>query len=226
MIRLAVAAMIAAGAAVALWLGTADAAAGQRRTPVPDYVEPVDAPVVDGFRPPANRYAAGNRGLEYGVRPGRVVRASAAGQVSFAGRIGAHHYVTITHADRVRTTYSYLASLVVHRGDRVALGQPIGTTGATFHFGARIGSAYVDPAILLAGGNPGPPRVMLVPHPAAGSSAWGDGPAWLHSRVGPATAGPIRQRIDRARPTVAPPGVQRPDPSTAGKEIQWPPSSP
>ena len=43
--------------------------------PPPAYVPPVDAPVVDPFRPPAGPYGAGNRGLEYGTRPGTEVRA-------------------------------------------------------------------------------------------------------------------------------------------------------
>ena len=45
--------------------------------PPPTYQPPVDAEVVDGFRPPATRFGAGNRGLEYATTPGTEVRAAA-----------------------------------------------------------------------------------------------------------------------------------------------------
>ena len=41
----------------------------------PTYEPPVDAVVVDGFRPPATPFGAGNRGLEYGTDPGTAVAA-------------------------------------------------------------------------------------------------------------------------------------------------------
>jgi len=131
--------------------------------PVTDYQAPLDASVTDPFRPPSHRFGAGNRGLEYASGPQSVVRAAAPGQVSFAGRIGISGYVTVVHPDGVRTTYSHLLTIVVGVGDAVVSGQPLGRAGPRFHFGARIGSAYVDPAILLAGGEPGPVRVHLVP---------------------------------------------------------------
>ena len=54
--------------------------------PPPTYRLPVDAPVVDGFRPPTTPYGPGNRGLEYATVAGTEVRAAAGGRVTFAGR--------------------------------------------------------------------------------------------------------------------------------------------
>ena len=123
------------------------------------YRPPVDAPVVDPFRPPTGFAGPGNRGLEYATRPGSAVRAAAPGVVVFAGAVGAGLHVTVLHLDGVRTGYSFLRSVAVRVGQQVAAGGIIGTTGASFHFGARIGRAYVDPAVLLRT----PRRARLLP---------------------------------------------------------------
>lgn len=115
------------------------------------YAPPVDAPVVGGFRPPVTPYGDGNRGVDYATAPATPVRAAAAGQVSFAGPVGTGLHVVVLHADGMRTSYSFLASLAVRRGDPVAAGDTVGASGPSLHFGARAGDAYVDPAVLLAG---------------------------------------------------------------------------
>ena len=124
------------------------------------YRPPVDAPIVDAFRPPPNHWDAGNRGLEYATRPGTPVGASADGEVVFAGVIAGQHHVAVLHGDGIRTSYSFLVTTTVRRGDKVRQGQPVGTAGERLHFGARAGDAYVDPALLFGGG---PPEVHLVP---------------------------------------------------------------
>jgi murein DD-endopeptidase MepM/ murein hydrolase activator NlpD len=125
------------------------------------YKPPVDAPVVDPFRAPPAPWAAGNRGIEYATPPGTRVGAAADGTVVFSGMVGGSLHVVVRHADGVRTSYSFLRSVLVHRGDEVVQGEPVGTTGDRFHFGARIGDVYIDPALLF--GDAGPPRVHLVP---------------------------------------------------------------
>ena len=77
---------------------------------------PVDGPVVDGFRPPASPFGPGNRGIDYRTEEGSPVRASADGVVDFAGPVGGRLHVVIRHADGVRTSYSFLASIAVHAG--------------------------------------------------------------------------------------------------------------
>jgi hypothetical protein len=134
---------------VAVLVGPAvQAAAGE--PPVPSHVPPVDAPVADAFRPPEQRWEAGNRGLKYATEPGNVVRASADGEVVFAGAVAGSLHVTVRHPDGLRTSYSFLATVDVRLGQQVVRGDPVGTSGALLHFGARVGDAYLDPASLFA----------------------------------------------------------------------------
>jgi murein DD-endopeptidase MepM/ murein hydrolase activator NlpD len=121
---------------------------------------PVDAPVIDVFRPPASPYGPGNRGIDYATVEGSPVLASAEGQVVFAGPVGGRLHVVIRHDDGIRTSYSFLASIAVRRGQRVSAGTEVGTAGPSLHFGARRGDAYIDPLTLFATAGQG--RVHLV----------------------------------------------------------------
>jgi len=124
------------------------------------YRPPVGGPIVDPFRPPAHTGAAGNRGVDYLTTPGDPVGAAAEGEVVFAGAVGGGLHVVVLHADGIRTSYSFLQSIAVHRGDTVVQGQIVGTSGSRVHFGARAGVTYIDPTRLFAAG---PPEVHLVP---------------------------------------------------------------
>ncbi|MGH9280794.1 MAG: peptidoglycan DD-metalloendopeptidase family protein [Acidimicrobiales bacterium] len=124
------------------------------------YQPPVDAPIVDPFRPPSHTGGAGNRGVDYATEPGAPVKAAADGEVTFAGSVGGRLHVVVLHADGVRTSYSFLESFAVHRGDRVRQGDVVGTSGYQLHFGARVGDDYIDPTTLF---DAGPPKVHLVP---------------------------------------------------------------
>jgi len=128
--------------------------------PQVDYSPPVDAPISDPYRPPPGPYAPGNRGIDFATEPGTAVRAAGAGRVRFAGPVGGTLHVTIAHADGVRTSYSFLASVAVRRDEAVGRGVTIGHTGSRLHVGARRGDAYFDPATLWA---PGRLWVRLVP---------------------------------------------------------------
>lgn len=127
-------------------------AAAAPTTPVV-YRPPVDAPVVDRFRPPVRPGQAGNVGIDYATAPGTPVSASAPGTVAFAGQVGGRLHVVVLHPDGIRTTYAFLATVAVARGQAVAAGAVVGTAGTSLHFGARAaGDAYLDPLVLLAGG--------------------------------------------------------------------------
>ena len=131
---------------------------------VPDPVEyrpPVDAPLADVFRPPADRFGRGNRGIDYATGPGTPVGAAAPGEVTFAGPVGPTRHVVVLHADGLRTSYSFLAAVTVARGDRVEAGQVVGVTGGPLHFGVRAGDVYLDPLTVLGQHLRG--RVHLVP---------------------------------------------------------------
>ncbi len=83
------------------------------------YVPPVDAPIIERFRPPACTWCPGNRGIDYATPPGAPVRASAGGVVTFSGSVAGDRFVVVAHADGLRTTYGYLATAIVAAGDRV-----------------------------------------------------------------------------------------------------------
>jgi hypothetical protein len=131
------------------------AAASQPRgaPPGPTYVPPVvDAVIVDHFRAPATAYSAGNRGIDELSAPGAPVVASAGGDVVFAGSVAGTLHVTLRHPDGLRTSYSFLARVLVQPGDHVEQGTVIGLSAGGFHFGVRaVDGTYLDPEALLAG---------------------------------------------------------------------------
>jgi murein DD-endopeptidase MepM/ murein hydrolase activator NlpD len=121
------------------------------------YAWPVEGPVIRGFDPPEQPYGTGHRGIDIGADPGTPVRAAEDGVVAFAGPIGGSLFVSLDHADGIRTTYSWLSTVAVSRGQEVLRGAILGTTGGGhprvepphLHFGARIGETYIDPMTLL-----------------------------------------------------------------------------
>jgi hypothetical protein len=150
-----------------------DVAAAQ---PAPDHRPPVDAPVVDPFRPPSHPYGPGNRGLEYGTDAGTEVRVTADGRVTFAGAVAGSLHVTVLHDDGLRTTYSFLERIDVLVGQTVAQGDVVGVTAGPLHLSARRGDAYLDPAALFGTGLP---QVRLVPF----DDPPGDGPGGERSAI-------------------------------------------
>lgn len=111
---------------------------------------PVEAAIVDGFRPPSNPYGPGNRGLEYATTPGEPVSATADGTVTFAGQVGGRLFIVARHRSGLRVTYSYLAQIDVSVDDPVVRGQPIATADAGMHLTVRDGAHYIDPLPLMA----------------------------------------------------------------------------
>ncbi len=116
-----------------------------------DWEHPVDALVSDPFRPPQTRFGAGNRGLEYATAGGEIVRAVDAGVVVFAGVVGRQRHVVVDHGDGLRSTYAFVATVDVVRGQNVRQGQRVATAGAGVHLTARLGATYVDPMLLMRG---------------------------------------------------------------------------
>jgi murein DD-endopeptidase MepM/ murein hydrolase activator NlpD len=117
--------------------------------------------VIRRFEPPAGPYGAGHRGIDIAAATGTEVRASADGIVAFAGKVAGELHVSVDHPDGVRTSYSYLSSVTVRRGDVVARGEVVGSTAAGhpgvapthLHFGARFAGQYIDPILLLERGS-------------------------------------------------------------------------
>ncbi len=115
------------------------------------WIPPIDAPIIDPFRPPTSRFGAGNRGLEYGATSGSTIWSVDAGTVVFAGRVGTGRYITVDHGTGLRSTYAFVESIAVVRGQTLRRGQVVGTAGPGFHLTARLGDEYVDPELLFAG---------------------------------------------------------------------------
>lgn len=175
----------AAGRERVPWAAHAASSLGQ----VPDprtYRPPVDAPVIDPFRPPPQPWLPGNRGLEYATAPGTVVRAIGPGVVSFAGPVAGSLHVTVTHPDGLRSSYSFLAAVRATVGTTVAAGDVVGLAADRLHLGVRRGDRYLDPASLwgrrVSGG-----RVVLVPLDGGGS---GVGPRGDPAGLPPPPSGP------------------------------------
>lgn len=138
--------------AIAL-LGAGVAAAAGWRVPVP-------GPVVDPWRPPAHRYAAGNRGIDIGTEAGEPVHSAGPGVVSFAGPVGGRLHVVVDHGDGLRTTYAGLASLSVTAGEALSASATVGTAGTRVHFGLRRHGEYLNPNVLF-----GRPRLVPLEQP-------------------------------------------------------------
>lgn len=122
------------------------------------YVAPVQGHIVDHFRAPESPYGPGNRGLEYAVESGSLVRATDGGTVTFAGQVGGSLFVTILHDDGLRSTYGHMSSIAVSVGQRVEQSEVVGQSSERLHFGIREGDEYIDPELLVAG-----PGAHLVP---------------------------------------------------------------
>jgi hypothetical protein len=78
--------------------------------------------------------------------------------VTIAGAVAGALHVVVAHAGGLRTSYSFLATVTVHRGEHVGAGEVLGTTGGSgpnhatgvLHFGLRAGDEYIDPMVLFA----------------------------------------------------------------------------
>lgn len=124
---------------------------------------PVVGAVLRGFDPPLTAFGSGHRGIDIACRPGTDLRAPAWGVVSFAGSVGGQRYVTVTHADGMQSTLSWVGTIAVRKNDTVLADAVLATCGsghpgATIphvHLGVRTADGtYVDPLAVLA-----PPRL-------------------------------------------------------------------
>jgi murein DD-endopeptidase MepM/ murein hydrolase activator NlpD len=122
--------------------------------------------VVRPFDPPPEPWLPGHRGVDLAASPDAQVLAAGSGMVAFAGRVAGRGVVSVDHRGGLRTTYEWVTA-VVHAGDEVALGSPLGAleaghphcaAAACLHWGLRRGTVYLDPLLLLK-----PLRVRLKP---------------------------------------------------------------
>src|SRR5438105_11496832 len=123
--------------AVLATLAVAVPARGSAPLPVPTlrpgsaFSVPLYGTLVKTYDAPLdNPYAAGHRADNMAAPVGTPVRASADGVVSFAGNVAGNLSVTVDHAGNIKTTYSYLGTIVAKRNQRVLRGDVVGTVGA------------------------------------------------------------------------------------------------
>lgn len=124
----------------------------------PYFRPPHDGAQLLGFQRGAD--GKGHEGIDYAVKPGDMVRASASGRVVYAqqdsGRFGP--LVVLDHGNGWRTRYGHLARVTVKLGDMVKAGERVGIAGQggsarrpELHFDILKDNVPVDPADKLAG---------------------------------------------------------------------------
>lgn len=136
---------------------------------------PVVGPVIRAFDPPSTPFGAGHRGIDIAVPYGTSIAVPAPGVVSFAGPVGGQLFVSVDHGGGLVTSYSWLSTVAVRRGDAVIQGAVLGLTGvghpgsttAHLHFGVRQDGVYIDPLSLLSAGSV-VDLIRLAPVPVAG----------------------------------------------------------
>lgn len=113
--------------------------------------------VVGAYRPPAQRWLSGHRGVDLAAAPGQEVRSPAAGTVSFSGTVVDRGVITVTTADGRRISMEPVAQQLP-RGTRVSAGQRIAVRdeqavhepcGTCLHWGVREGEEYVNPLLFV-----------------------------------------------------------------------------
>jgi murein DD-endopeptidase MepM/ murein hydrolase activator NlpD len=95
-----------------------------------------------------------HEGLMLAAPAGTPVRAAADGEVLFVGDEGTVHgtMIILRHDSELLTIYGHMGRVDVKAGERVRLGQPLGTVGESgraesppLHFQVRLGRRPVDP---------------------------------------------------------------------------------
>lgn len=125
--------------------------------PAPKFAWPVSGKVRRAFID-ARAKGGPHDGIDVLSPAGTAVRASAAGEVIFAGQ-GPEDYgltVILFHGGRWTTTYSFLSRVTVKEGEKVKTGERIGLVGDTglanvpqLHFEIRRNRVPLDPAKYL-----------------------------------------------------------------------------
>lgn len=107
--------------------------------------------VLQPFRAPAHRYAAGHRGLDLAAAPGDLVTVPIAGTVTFAGRVVNRDVVSLRIDGATIVSFEPVTG-ELEQGDEVIGGSLLGRVsrgghcdGACVHVGVRIDDSYVNP---------------------------------------------------------------------------------
>jgi murein DD-endopeptidase MepM/ murein hydrolase activator NlpD len=99
-----------------------------------------------------------HRGVDLAAPEGTPIHSPAVGTVVFVGRrLGFGLMIELAHSGGVVTRYAHCRSAMVHRGDTVSVGQPIGAVGESglataphLHFEVLVHGVAVDPIKFIA----------------------------------------------------------------------------
>ena len=161
---------------------------------------PAASDVVNTFEPQG--LYAGHWGADIAVAQGSDVQVMAAGVVRFSGVVVYNTTVSIDHGGGIVTTYSFLDSRAVTRGERVAIGDVVGVSGIhdgreAYHLSLRIDGQYVDPYVLTSCAR-SPSRGLYL---ALGGATYAEGRGRdIRWDIRPASLWPSRSGTDRLSP--------------------------
>ncbi|NQU42269.1 peptidoglycan DD-metalloendopeptidase family protein [bacterium] len=116
---------------------------------------PLKGRYVRGFR---DGWLDPHKGVDIQAAEGTTIRAAAAGQILFSGKMGAYgRMVVIDHEGGFATLYAHTSRNLVAKGQRVECQQPIAlvgntgrSTGPHLHFELRLDYVAVDPEKYLS----------------------------------------------------------------------------
>ena len=138
---------------------------------------PVEGAVSSRFGWRASPYGGAREwhpGIDITAPYGTPVRATADGEVVFAGRAHGYGGLVVLDHGASQTRYAHLSAIRVHVGQSVLRGEPLGGLGGTgratgphLHYEVRLGDEPVDPECALSS----PPRDMPANARRSGSCA-------------------------------------------------------
>ena len=117
-----------------------------------------------GYEAPASEFGPGHRGIDLKAATGERALAIRDGIVDFVGQVARTATVSIVHKGGWRSSYQPVVS-GLHVGQRVAVGESIGTVGAPtehcscLHLGLKYQGLYLSPLAVLDS----IPRAVLLP---------------------------------------------------------------
>jgi murein DD-endopeptidase MepM/ murein hydrolase activator NlpD len=111
---------------------------------------PVNGPVTSEY---GRRWGRQHEGIDIGAGTGSPIYAARAGVVTFAGQMSGYGNLTLVdHGDGIVTAYAHQSRFMVRNGERVAVGERIGSvgcsgscTGPHLHFEVRVNGSPRNP---------------------------------------------------------------------------------